>query len=602
MIPILVLTVLIMSSLGYGLLGLRIISCPNSPSWGEDYGRAFALGIGVLGWLVFWFGISGLLQSWILWGILLPGVLSFWYLNKNLKIFSFKDIGKISWVLLMVLILMVFLDLLEALAPPADADTLAYHFALPKQFLKNGVIEFVPIVVDGAIPLLTHMTYILALGLGGETSLTLWSFTTQIFLLIAIYGIGRRWLSREWSLALVLVFETTPAIIYGGGSGHMEVRTAIFMLIGTKAIAEWANQSSFSLVILAGFMAGFFMGSKYFGLYAATGIGTVILMQKNFWRTGMLFSIVVLLSGGQWYGWNWHHTGMPVFPTMYHFMGSPVPPYWSEAFHQTFNQELGYVCVPTNPLWLILYPIASTFNPESCFDSGRVGLGPLLWLLLPGVLYGLWYHRRRFKDSMLFKFSIPVTVYYFLWFLIPSNQMTRHLVPVYPVGILFASVVIHHSFHGLNKTFGHLLWKMSVTICILMGLLVQTLFAINYAKYHLTQETRDAFYLRNIGHYNVVQWINENLNASDKVGNPVRYLNYLIEIPYYSLRSTQSLIEKYLPNEKRDVYNQLKKQNITHVICDLDSNFSNKKYFETNVFSSRTLNKSTKSSCNIVKL
>ena len=232
MISILVLTVLIISSLGYGLLGLRIISCPNSPSWGEDYGRAFALGIGVLGWLVFWFGISGLLQSWILWGILLPGVLSFWYLNKNLKIFSLKDIGKISWGLLMFLILMVFLDLLEALAPPADADTLAYHFALPKQFLKNGIIEFVPIVVDGAIPLLTHMTYILALGLGGETSLTLWSLTTQIFLLIAIYGIGRRWLSREWSLALVLVFETTPAIIYGGGSGHMEVRKIFLSKLG----------------------------------------------------------------------------------------------------------------------------------------------------------------------------------------------------------------------------------------------------------------------------------------------------------------------------------------------------------------------------------
>ena len=155
---VLVLMILILSGLGYGLLGLRMIGCPNAPSWGEDYGRAFALGMGTLGWLVFWFGIAGMLQSWQLWCLLLPGLLSFFCLRKNLKYPSFSDYGHITVMLVMLLTVIVFMDLMEALAPPADADTLAYHFALPKQFLTNGIIEFVPIAVDGAIPLLMHMT------------------------------------------------------------------------------------------------------------------------------------------------------------------------------------------------------------------------------------------------------------------------------------------------------------------------------------------------------------------------------------------------------------------------------------------------------------
>ena len=53
-----------------------------------------------------------------------------------------------------------------------------------------------------------------------------------MFMALALYGVGRRWLSREWSLTLVLVFLTTPAVIYGGGSGHMETRVALYMLIG----------------------------------------------------------------------------------------------------------------------------------------------------------------------------------------------------------------------------------------------------------------------------------------------------------------------------------------------------------------------------------
>ena len=150
---------------GYGLLGLRMIRCPDAPSWAENYGRAFALGMGSLGWLFFWFGIAGMLQSWQLWCLLLPGLLSFFCLRKNLKYPSFSDFGHITVMLVMLLTVIVFMDLMEALAPPADADTLAYHFALPKQFLTNGIIEFVPIAVEGAVPLLMHMTYLFVLGL-----------------------------------------------------------------------------------------------------------------------------------------------------------------------------------------------------------------------------------------------------------------------------------------------------------------------------------------------------------------------------------------------------------------------------------------------------
>ena len=136
---------------------------------------------------------------------------------------------------------------------------------------------------------------------------------------------------------------------------------------------------------------------------------------------------------------------------------------------------------------------------------------------------------------------------------------------------------------------GHLLWKISAAICIFLGLGIQSLFTLNYAKYHLTQETRDVFYLRNVGYYNVVKWINKNLNESNRIGNSIRYLNYLIEIPYYSTRSTQSLFSRYPSTESQNIYNELKRLKITHIMCDFDSSFSSKYYFETITFSSRTL-------------
>ena len=612
MISLLALTVLIIASMGYGLLGLRLIRCPDAPSWAENFGRAYALGVGTLGWIVFWFGITGFIQTWILLCVLLPGILSFWFLRKNFIMPSFSNFGRISGMLVMILMVTVIMDLLEALAPPADADTLAYHFALPKQFLKNGIIEFIPIAVEGAIPLLTHMTYLLALGLGGEISLTLWTFTFQMFMALTLYGVARRWLSREWSLALILVFLTTPAVIYGGGSGHMEIRVALYMLIGAMSVTEGVQAKSTGLIILSGLMAGFFMGSKYYGLFAASAIGTVVLLQKQFWRPALIYSGVVILIGTQWYGWNWFHSGMPVFPALYHFMGSPESPYWNEAVHQVFQQVYSnFVCVPANLFWLIWYPFVATFNPASCFDSGRVGLGPFLLMLSPGILYGLWYFRRNFQDSLLFKLSIPIIMYYVLWFLIPSNQMTRHLLPIYPILLIGATVVIHHLALEMNHTWGHLLWKMSATICILMGLGVHSVFTLNYANYHLTQETRGAFYMRNVGYYNVLQWINKNLSKSDRIANPIRYLNYLLEVPYYYLnRSYQVIIDTQLSANIDRFIGQLNTEKISHIIdCkDVGDTFVNRrafhrlKLFQTVAYRSRTLRNSTAKSCIVIEL
>ena len=603
MISFLVLIFLVSACLGYGLLGLRMICCPDAPSWAENFGRAFALGMGALGWIVFWFGIAGFLEPWLLWGIFLPGILALILLRADIKIPSISWLGNFASIVMIFLLVSIFMDLLEALAPPADADTLAYHFALPKQFLKNGLIEFVPVAVDGAVPLLTHMTYLLAYGLGGEMSLTLWTFTTQMILVLALYGVARRWISREWSLILVLVFMTTPAVIYAGGSGHMETRMALYMLIGAMCVAEGVKTRSTGLIIVAGLMAGFFMGSKYYGLFATTAIGLVILLQKQYWRPVLIYSGTVLLSGTQWYGWNWYHSGMPVFPTLYHFMGSPESPFWNEAVHQAFQQSFSnFVCVPANPLWLVWYPFATTFNPESCFDSGRIGLGPFLWLLLPGVLYSVWHYRRRFRHSLLFKLSIPAIVYYVLWFLIPSNQMTRHLLPIYPIALLGATIVIHHLTLDGHQAWGHLLWKMSATICILIGLGIQSIFSLNYIKYHILQETRDTYYSRNIGQYNVVQWINKNLTSSDRILTPIRYLNYLIEVPYFYLKdSSQILIDTDSLAGSEKIYNQLKSQNITHLInwanhSDIlvDSGLFNEfMRFNTVSFQSRTLSDTT---------
>ena len=130
---------------------------------------------------------------------------------------------------------------------------------------------------------------------------------------------------------------------------------------------------------------------------------------------------------------------------------------------------------------------------------------------------------------------------------------------------------------------------------------VLSILSINYLKYHLSQETRDTFFLRNVGYYNVVQWINKNLTLSDRVGNPIRYLNYLLQVPYFYLKgSSQVLIDTNSLNDSRRVFKQLKTQRINYIIDWYDMGdilvsknlFYNIQSFNTVVYNSRTLGSS----------
>ena len=59
--------------LGFGAVVLRVLGLERDMTPGEHWTVSFAIGFGLLGWLVFPIGISGLLEKGPLWTLLLVG-------------------------------------------------------------------------------------------------------------------------------------------------------------------------------------------------------------------------------------------------------------------------------------------------------------------------------------------------------------------------------------------------------------------------------------------------------------------------------------------------------------------------------------------------
>ena len=569
MIAVGVLLLQILACLGLGDAALRILGIEKFLTFAERVLWAAAMGIGFIGWILFILGVSvGFSNTWLL-GLLIVSALFAIPIIRELKLT--KNLFGHPWsgmeiLLLVGFLIVVLFDYFEALSPPADADTLAYHFAIPKQFINSGRIEFVPRAVDGAIPLLFQTTYIPPLSLGGELALTLWTMVSGWLASGLIYVLCRRYFDRVWSMAVALLLLTTPAVVYGGGSGQIEIRNAVFVIITAVSIAESIATGRLRFALLAGLAAGFFVGAKYTGLIFALAGGLTILAQQRWFASGIIFTAAMLVSGSQWYIWNYIHTGDPIFPMLYGVVDYVDESYWDSAHNITLQHMwASEKSLAINAFNYLMYPFVATISDLKALESSRTGFGPAALLMVPFALAAVWQFRHILKTSKLTPIAVVVFIFYTIWFFTGPSQRVRHLLPVFPLLILCVTAAAHKwaGSHGYLTTLSA---ALAISIFIQLGGF--SLFSANYAHYILSRETKKSFLLRNVSQYKPVPWINRNLRGSDRIFVTARQLIYHLNVPVYYGHFFNDARVNIGPSgtDPQQLFRQLKNQEISHVL------------------------------------
>ena len=467
--------------------------------------------------------------------------------------------NRLAGVLFGGICLALFFDILEGISPPADADSLTYHFALPKQVLAAGGMGFVPRAAEGS-PFLVQMTYLPALWLGGEIGLTLWAMFAGWMAAFLLFVLARRYLSLEWSLAAALLFLTTPAVLYGGGTGQVEAKLVLFALGGAFAVSDAIRTGKLRYVVLAGLMTGFYAGGKYFGLLFVLACAVPLI--RLGWRGLAVYGLAAFAAGAQWYGWNWYHWGDPVFPALYSFLDIADSAIWDQEHNSYFWSAFvpGERSVPVGLFWYLAYPFASAVGLVNV-NLVRVGFGPYWLLVLPFAAVGVWQGRRRLLASPLAAPAFIVLIFYTLWFFSGASQHIRHLLPVYAIMLICLTAAA-----VCSRRERSLAWVTGFVILVQLG--GAGLVGLNYARYVFTDETREDFLLRNVSRYAPVPWINKNLSQNDKILLVYTPLTYLIDVPTYSAEVTNQILVDHSPRatDTGKFLAQLRAQGITHLL------------------------------------
>ncbi|HSV28904.1 MAG TPA: hypothetical protein VLL76_05080, partial [Candidatus Omnitrophota bacterium] len=458
-------------------------------------------------------------------------------------------------------------DLAEGLAPPSDADSLAYHFAIPRQILAEGCAVFVERAADGAAPLLQQMTYLAALALGGETALTLWCMLSGWAAILVTYALARRWLSRAWALTVAAVFMTLPAFLYGAGTGQVEARLAGFTVVAVAAAVAAGRGGGPGAAVVAGLAGGFAMASKYPGLLLVALCGLVILGRRGGLGRAVAYSAAALAVGSQWYVWNWLHTGDPVFPMLFGVLPYHPSVAWNPDQHAAFGQWVRTLEAPSprGVVDMLLYPLRAILDAPEAWEAGRTGLGPAALLLAPFAAVGAWRRRHGLATHDLTVMAAVCVGFYLLWFFFGASQRVRHYLPFMPLILVGLAVAAHRAVRGA-PTRHAVAAALAATIMVQSA--AQAIMVRPFVQRMTQGQTREEYLIRTVPFAFAPFWINATLDpASHKVLTTARQWLYLLDVPYHLVHPYQQAVVEARPgmSDVGRFWAQMRAAGITHV-------------------------------------
>lgn len=549
-------------ALGWGALALAACRV-RSRTWIEHVAWAFPLGAGLIGWLA---AVPPLFHHVAPWNFALipvaglPGLL----LVRPRRP---QPLSALTWILLAVAAAVALGDLFEALAPPTDADSLAYHYAIPRQILREGHLVFIPRALDGAIPLLQQMTSLVALAVGGERAMTLWAGLSGWAAVLLTYAAARRHLGRDWSLAAALVVATLPAWLYGAGTGQVEVRLAALVLAMALALGDAAGKRDLGTAALAGLAAGLAIATKYPALFLALIGGLMLLGQRRGVAKAAVYGVVAGLAGCQWYLWNWVNIGDPVFPMLYGILTYPAEAPWSLEQNELFRRVTALVelALPRSPANALAYPILATLSPPGLIEAGRTGLGPFPLLVLPFAAAGAWAARRRLLASGALSAAAGLALgFYLLWFFFGASQRVRHFLPLMPLLVVCFTVAAVQAAR---------MWPLrrplaaAVAATLALQTAGQGVFAKRFVERELAGTDRATVLSTDVAYVVGAAWINAHLGAHDKVLVGVREWLYFLDVPALLNHPIQAGEPKLRPDQSAaDIAVELARLRLTHVV------------------------------------
>jgi len=459
---------------GFGAAALRRLGT-RADSLAEEAPFAIALGMGALSYLMLGAGLLGWLKPWMGAALVVMVGAAGWrhLLRLPREIIASVRNGR-SWrwwaaPLAAFFLATLSLSVIGALAPAGgrDYDGLVYHLTIPKAYLRDGRIHFLPWLSHSNFPFTLEMLYLLGLMLHGQAVAKLFHFGCGWLTALAIYAFCRRWYSPRAGWLGAAIFISVPVVAWELRCAYNELAFALLAFLSIYAlgrrregersepISDSSQGNGGGWLWLSALMCGMALGTKMlaaavllFGVVALVWASVRGPARGRALTRAVVFALIALAVASPWYVKSYLWTGNPVYPFFYEVFDGR---YWSADRAKDYTaaqKDFGFPAAqrvlgpavarrtlgpPVAPLQFALLPWNLTMNTRWYFDAPQLAFesnvkywlfGPLLLALVPALAFtGPVGARGR----LVLWFAL---VYAGAWFVLSQNA--RYLIPIVP--------------------------------------------------------------------------------------------------------------------------------------------------------------------------
>jgi hypothetical protein len=500
------------------------------------------------------------------------------------------------------IIMLLCVEFILNVTPPISRDALIHHLAVPKLWLNHGGFYEIPWAEYSYYPMYINLLYVVCLYFKNDIA--------PKFIHLG-FGLGTGWLiylylkkkfSRNWGLLGIVIFITTPIVVWLCTSAYIDLGMTFFTTASVMAFIKWRDSeyTQFKWFLISSFCMGIAIGSKYNGLIAWFIVNLMVMFsyvrdtnrQIGALQYGILFFVITALVASPWYLKNYIQTGNPFYPLFNSIFQSLQHRPFQEVVNSQLVEKTGRVgffkmreiMYGEGFLETLLIPIRMFFQgKDNSYQYFQGYLNPILIIFAPFIML----NRRYVKDKFIFVFFTGFFIFmaYFL-----TAKQVRYILPVLPFLAIIAVMGIKDLLDKLEeRTLYSSLWfgkhvKSIAKIFITTGVAILLIFNLTYFKkrieiinpipYVLGKETREAFLKRHLLHYDAVEYINHNLPDDARIftmflGRRGYYLDrtYKNE-PSFGMNTISHMVTISAKEEKFKEY--IQSMDVTHILMRTD--------------------------------
>jgi len=545
-------------------------------------------GLGLLSVLIFFLGLVGLLYAWVFGFIFI--ILSFsaiqllWQRRKRWwqsiacwKVFQMSD--RLFQIVVYLLIGLCFSSILwilltHALMPPNEWDEIAYHLAIPKLYITDHRIFYIPYIFTALWPMNNEMLFTAALLFKADIAPHFISLGMVLFTAIGLVLGGKRIGDQRVGIIAAALFCTIPLVKRLAGTALVDAPMGLYVLAGLLGFDRWRQTRRIGWLGLSGLLCGFVAGCKLTGAAFPVLFGLVVIarawpwhqspLRVVLWR-GCLFALASLCVVAPWYMRSYVLTGNPIWPFAYQVFGGRNWDLLGDEYNSYLQHALWTPQIPRTLLGLI-QSYEYVINRPSELGGYSGGIGVVLPL---GAIFATAFIKRM---SSLAAIGLFISAgFYGLWFGLTSLQV-RYLLPIVPLLAFATASLMVVCYDALVL----LPWRLGVLLALLAVLLntwpwsstgERELFASRWT-YLSGEISRDAWLDHQVDILPVFRYANTHLPADARILLvPYENRTYYLDRDYvWGHPISQRIIRFESFHSEEELANALKAMRITFVI------------------------------------